>query len=917
VISLFFDVRTLVVLFLLLTSALLAVLGFGAPLAVVAQVNRPNQPVVPIVAREGDRIDSEDRIEKSCTYLSRATETLGANKVSELGTSNLPTTCFPVESTVQRTFNGHIHTLHAFSGKYVQWEIPDSWTGPTALDSGEIRQLVDITDMLYADYAELVQGEPSGSGLLTISVNPEDPATAGVGCLGCKGVTLTAGWVPVLKRDLQIRVPNGIIVHEMGHNFDIYHDYLEYYNDGVHAWTTVVQYYLPYYMRVGDFLGGPDDALERWFRKITVPWDALGSGASWSACVRNGGGCEANGVIANDGWGGLVLRFARLHGTSALRRVFDYLSDYKAAHPTPPGTPEAKNDLLVMALAAGARLNIACELDAWHWEFSQAVRTQLAQNYPGQDAFCLDADGDRFSRARGDLNDHNASTHPGANEVTNGIDDDCDGVVDDVLVMEQNDFPSDVFQAPTIGSIPLRITGHASAVDQDAVRVRMGTSLHLKARVRSFGGLQGEFDIGSITGGGAGYGVGSFAPNSVTNFDADIPVGADGILVVKPANGSAGNYEIILDGTPSRPPDPVRLATSAGANTGSVRIAASINLAPINGERPTSIRFWANGIGSIQALPVSQSISFEWMPPAGYCGNGISAQLIAGDHPISVATPALQTLANISTRSFVQTGDNVMIGGFIVQGTQLKRVIVRAIGPDLSQYGVPNVLADPILELHDGTGALIASNDNWLHTILGGIIASDQMRDIRNSGHAPGDPRESAIIADLPPGNYTAIVRGGTNTTGVALVEVYDLSSDIASVLGNISTRSFVQTDANVMIGGFIIQGAGSKKVIVRAIGPDLGAPPYNIPNTLADPTLELHDGTGALIASNDNWQHTIIGGIITAGQVSAIQSSGKAPGNANESAIIATLPPGNYTAIVHGSNNTTGVALVEVYDLN
>ena len=116
-----------------------------------------------------------------------------------------------------------------------------------------------------------------------------------------------------------------------------------------------------------------------------------------------------------------------------------------------------------------------------------------------------------------------------------------------------------------------------------------------------------------------------------------------------------------------------------------------------------------------------------------------------------------------------------MIGGFIVQGTQPKNVIIRAIGPELSQYGVPDPLADPTLELHNGTGALIACNDNWQHTIIGGIITQNQVQDIQNSGHAPADASESAIIANLPPGNYTAIVRGVNNTTGVALVEVYDL----------------------------------------------------------------------------------------------------------------------------------------------
>jgi hypothetical protein len=272
-------------------------------------------------------------------------------------------------------------------------------------------------------------------------------------------------------------------------------------------------------------------------------------------------------------------------------------------------------------------------------------------------------------------------------------------------------------------------------------------------------------------------------------------------------------------------------------------------------------------------------------------------------------------LANISTRAFVQTGDSVMIGGFIVQGTEPKRVIVRAIGPELTQYGVPNVLNNPTLELHDSTGALIASNDNWPHTIIGGMIHSNQFRDIINSGYAPGDGRESAIIADLAAGNYTAIVRGVNNTTGVALAEVYDLSAGSNSILANISTRAFVQTGDSVMIGGFIVQGPASRRVIVRAIGPELTQ--YGVPNALNNPTLDLYDSTGALIASNDNWAHTIIGGIIQNNQFRDIMASGLAPADGRESAIIADLPAGSYPAIVRGVNDTTGVALVEVYDID
>jgi hypothetical protein len=281
---------------------------------------------------------------------------------------------------------------------------------------------------------------------------------------------------------------------------------------------------------------------------------------------------------------------------------------------------------------------------------------------------------------------------------------------------------------------------------------------------------------------------------------------------------------------------------------------------------------------------------------------------------INASPVSTSWLSNISTRALVETGDNVMIGGFMVQGTESKRVIILAIGPSLTPFAITDPLADPTLELHDATGALIGSNDNWIRTIIGGVITIDQVADIRNSGYAPGNVRESAIIADLPVGDYTAIVRGPGNTSGVALAAVYDLSPDTTSILANISTRAFVQTGDDVMIGGFIVGGTQSKRVIIRAIGPSLTQ--YGVPDALTDPTLELHDGTGALIASNDNWMVTIIGGIITTNQVRDIFNSGLAPGQRAESAIIATLPPGDYTAIVRGVNDTTGIGLVEVYDL-
>ena len=236
---------------------------------------------------------------------------------------------------------------------------------------------------------------------------------------------------------------------------------------------------------------------------------------------------------------------------------------------------------------------------------------------------------------------------------------------------------------------------------------------------------------------------------------------------------------------------------------------------------------------------------------------------------------------------------------------------MRAVGPSLANFGVPNPLANPQLELHD-TSSTIGMNDDWQTTQIGGVITADQVAEIQASGLAPSNPLESAIIATLSPGSYTAIVQGVNGGTGVGSVEVYDLGATSASLLANISTRGFVQTGGNVMIGGFIVVTQPTR-VIIRAIGPSLSQ--FGVPDALANPQLELHDAS-SLIGQNDDWQTTQLGGIITSDQAAEIQASGLAPSNPVESAIIATLQPGSYTAIVSGVNSTTGNALVEVYSL-
>ena len=265
--------------------------------------------------------------------------------------------------------------------------------------------------------------------------------------------------------------------------------------------------------------------------------------------------------------------------------------------------------------------------------------------------------------------------------------------------------------------------------------------------------------------------------------------------------------------------------------------------------------------------------------------------------PTASPTPNSK-LANISTRLRVETGDNVLIAGFIVQGSGNKQLIVRGIGPSLGPLGVGDALQDPTLELRDSAGGLLASNDNWPD--------NSNAAEIIASGLAPTNVKESALLVTITPSAYTVVLRGKDNSTGVGLVEVYDLDAGGTAKAVNISTRGFVLTGENVMIGGLIITGQDSSQLVIRAVGPSLGG--LGVPNPLADPFLELHDGNGSTIFANNNWRDT---------QETALLNTGLAPSNNLESAILISVSPGNYTAIVKGAEGGTGNGLVEVYKLS
>jgi hypothetical protein len=259
----------------------------------------------------------------------------------------------------------------------------------------------------------------------------------------------------------------------------------------------------------------------------------------------------------------------------------------------------------------------------------------------------------------------------------------------------------------------------------------------------------------------------------------------------------------------------------------------------------------------------------------------------------------------------VGSGDNVLIEGFIVQGPvgSTKKIIVRAIGPSLTAFGISDALANPTLEIFDGNSVKIASNNDWKVTQVGGIIAADQSTEIAASGVPPSNDLESAIIANLAPGSYTAVVRGAGNTVGTGVVDAYDLSAGSSAKLANIATRGLIQPGDKLMIAGFIIQN-GSVRAVVRAIGPSLVA--FGINNALPDTTLQLRDQNGAIIVENDNWKVRSDG----SSQQAELEATSLQPTNDLEAAFVTTLQPGQYTAQVRGKPETTGTGVVQVYFL-
>jgi hypothetical protein len=388
--------------------------------------------------------------------------------------------------------------------------------------------------------------------------------------------------------------------------------------------------------------------------------------------------------------------------------------------------------------------------------------------------------------------------------------------------------------------------------------------------------------IGPVTvNGGTVTGSGFIQGNLTNNGGYILPGHSSGAIGVLGNFTQGANGTLVIENGEPSPFQFEQLQVSGAAN-----LNGKLDVRLINGYTPDpadtfSPLGYSSASGSFTSVSSNAQITVT--------SNGV----LTAVNP-NVPGPSTGQPLNIATRMSVQSGDNVLIAGFIVTGPSgsTKKVLIRGLGPSLAQFGVPGTLSDPLLELHIGN--TVITNDNWQQGDTSQIP----------SGFAPGDSREAVIVATLSPGNYSAVVKGAHGETGVGIAELYDLDSSSPAKLANISTRGFINTGDEVMIGGFIVGGTEPAKILVRAIGPTLTD--FGVQGALADPTLELHDSNGMMI-SNDDWRET---------QESEIIATTIPPNKNQEPAILATLVPGNYTAVVRGKNNTTGVGLVEAYNL-
>jgi len=530
-------------------------------------------------------------------------------------------------------FNGIHFQLTRFSGHFIAILLPDTWMGDGKLTPDLVRSFVNRTDILYEHFRELVGGEPGGSGLLNIAVIPGSQ-TCGWGCgfIGTKGIEVAdIDYLnPALWRQISADVPVDVVVHEMTHNFDLYSSYLYYLPGHAHAWTDFVNFLVYDFSRTGRADDPPQEVVRAWLDTAYRPY-VSDPKATWADCVRDGR-CEDRGITANNAWGGTSLRVTQLYGRQAGPGFFRFLAAWAAKH-APPTTTNEKEDLHVEALAAGAQANLGCFIDAWHWYASPALRARMLQQYGPSNAFCVDADGDGFTPLAGDCNDQDAAVHPGAVERRNGIDDDCDGVIDEQALNE----PAAGDFLPNLRvELPVEITGQLTDGDLDSFAPAVSWPARVRARVCSTGlqgavvstDSRGQILIAEFVHQGACESYVHVLPEPGSLFDVR--------LYYSPP--LPGSYVLRLAPAEIWPAPWAELALPATQDGGYLLTASALAEHPGGADE---IRFWVDGVGLVGTVPYQDRAVFRWTPGPGVLAGTYSyrTQLLAGGLPISDMTP--------------------------------------------------------------------------------------------------------------------------------------------------------------------------------------------------------------------------------------------------------------------------------------
>jgi hypothetical protein len=437
-------------------------------------------------------------------------------------------------------------------------------------------------------------------------------------------------------------VPNPV-VHEMSHNFDLYNAYISHDGNNVHAWTGFLIPYAQHYSQAGASWHGnvvsPRTLLDQAIDIDLDSWDAAGTTVSWNACVKSGSGCADREIYANETWAGIFLRYARLHGASAVKRALRHVSTFKAAHSTPPATAEAKNDVLVSAFAAGAEANVACEVNSWNWPLSAEAQAQMAIKFPNQNLLCRDLDNDTYSPAQGDHNDFSSAIRPDALETLNGLDDDCDAQVDDMLFRELDDVSADVNSAQH-ASVPGHIIGHtATADDSDSYQIQIDTpgSLNIwaKGMGKSFSGwfeLRYAADPDTTAPVYLAYEI---VGATVVPFDRP----GTWILTVRPWTGANEAYEVFLGKIDQVVPPQLQIIAPPKLNTIVVSVTSQDSFKELT---PTSARLWVEGLGFVAEQSFQPVMTFKLKLATTY-NIRLRTQLFYADSPLSNATESVST----------------------------------------------------------------------------------------------------------------------------------------------------------------------------------------------------------------------------------------------------------------------------------